>query len=132
MNYLLFELLSTTPQINFSTQHSNDHQVTNLNFARKTSFSNPLRCRVNKIANIYTYNSKIYDLAIVYISEECIALNLSKAYLTKLFSIATPEAHCLFNGKVYNQTDYVAYYGLSIRSCSCSSFHRTSRKFMAQ
>ena len=47
------------------------------------------------------------DLAISYITKGITRLKLSKANLTKLFTIATAQTHFLFNGKVYDQIDGV-------------------------
>ena len=48
------------------------------------------------------------DLAVSYIPDRCINLKLSKADLTKLFSIVTSETRVFFIGKMYDQIDGVA------------------------
>ena len=48
------------------------------------------------------------DLAVSYIMEGNTKLKLSKADLTKLFTIVSAQAHFVFNGKVHDQIDGVA------------------------
>ena len=48
------------------------------------------------------------DLAVSCITEGNAKLNFAKAELLKMFSIATSQAHFLFNGKVFDQIDGVA------------------------
>ena len=48
------------------------------------------------------------DLGVSYITDGNTNLKLSRADLVTLFSIATAQTHCLFDGKVFDQIDGVA------------------------
>ena len=79
------------------------------------------------------------DLAVSYTTKGNTKLKLSKADLTKLFTIATAQTHFLFNGKVHDKIDGVAmgspnapvlanlfmghYENLWLNECKCPSVH---------